>query len=71
MPAEQYRQRTLPQVVAEAAARYAERAAISDGAVRLNYAQLDQARVRAAQAFMAAGIDKGDRIAIWAPNIYQ
>ena len=71
MPAEQYRQRTLPQVVAEAAARYAERAAISDGAVQLNYAQLDQARVRAAQAFMAAGIDKGDRIAIWAPNIYQ
>ena len=33
MPAEQYRQRTLPQVVAEAAARYGERAAISDGAV--------------------------------------
>ena len=50
MPAEQYRQRTLPQVVVEAAARYGERAAISDGAVRLNYAQLDRARVQAAQA---------------------
>jgi acyl-CoA synthetase (AMP-forming)/AMP-acid ligase II len=71
MPAEQYRQRTLPQVVEEAAAAYGDRPAISDGAVRLSYAQLDQARVQAARAFMAAGVAKGDRIAIWAPNIYQ
>jgi acyl-CoA synthetase (AMP-forming)/AMP-acid ligase II len=71
MPAEQYRQRTLPQVVAEAAASHGERPAISDGAVRLSYAQLDQARLQSARAFIAAGVDKGERIAIWAPNIYQ
>ena len=28
-------------------------------------------RQRSAQAFIAAGLGKGDRIAIWAPNMYQ
>ena len=35
MPADQYQARTLPQVVADAAARYGERIAITDGEVRL------------------------------------
>jgi HIP---CoA ligase len=71
MPDIQYQNRTMPQVVAEAAATYGERLAISDGPVQLSYAQLDAARVAAARAFVAAGLQKGDRIAIWAPNIYQ
>ena len=71
MPEIQYQNRTIPQVVAEAAATYGERLAISDGPVQLSYAQLDAARVAAARAFVAAGLQKGDRIAIWAPNIYQ
>ena len=32
---------------------------------------MDAARIEAARAFVAAGLEKGDRIAIWAPNIYQ
>ena len=71
MPADHYRARTLPQVVAEAAAAYGKRIAVTDGEVRLSYAQLDAARIRAARAFIAAGLENGDRIAIWAPNIYQ
>jgi HIP---CoA ligase len=71
MPDIQYQNRTMPQVVAEAAATYGEQLAISDGPVQLSYAQLDAARVAAARAFVAAGLQKGDRIAIWAPNIYQ
>jgi HIP---CoA ligase len=71
MPDKQYQNRTMPQVVAEAAATYGERLAISDGPVQLSYAQLDAARVAAARSFVAAGLQKGDRIAIWAPNIYQ
>jgi acyl-CoA synthetase (AMP-forming)/AMP-acid ligase II len=70
-PSKGYRARTLPQVVAESAATFGDRVAISDGDVQLTYAELDVARVRSAQAFLAAGIEKGDRIAIWAPNIYQ
>ncbi|MCP5165612.1 MAG: AMP-binding protein, partial [Pseudomonadales bacterium] len=71
MQAGQYQYRTLPQVVAEAAAVYGERVAITDGAVRLSYTELNQSRIQAARAFVAAGVEKGDRIAIWAPNIYQ
>ena len=71
MPEPQYCARTLPQVVAEAAAAYGSRLAITDGEVRLSYAELDAARIQAARAFVAAGLEKGERIAIWAPNIYQ
>jgi acyl-CoA synthetase (AMP-forming)/AMP-acid ligase II len=71
MPADHYQSRTLPQVVTGAAATYGERMAITDGEVRLTYSGLDAARIRAARAFIAAGLAKGDRIAIWAPNIYQ
>lgn len=71
MPEQRYTERTLPQVVAAAAATYGSRPAISDGDVRLTYAALDAARIRAARAFIAAGLQKGERIAIWAPNIYQ
>ncbi|HNI36721.1 MAG TPA: FadD3 family acyl-CoA ligase, partial [Pseudomonadales bacterium] len=38
---------------------------------RLSYAQLEAERVRAAKAFIAAGIQHGDRIAVWAPNIAE
>ena len=71
MSDDQYQARTLPQVVAEAAATYGQRIAITDGEVQMTYAELDAARVESARAFIAAGLEKGDRIAIWAPNIYQ
>ena len=71
MSADQYLARTLPQVVAQAAQTYGERVAISEGEVQISYSELDQLRILAAQAFLAAGLAKGDRIAIWAPNIYQ
>lgn len=57
--------------MADAAARHGSRSAVTDGEVRLTYAALDEARVRAARAFIAAGLQKGERIAIWAPNVYQ
>ncbi|QFU76727.1 fatty acid--CoA ligase [Halioglobus maricola] len=66
-----YQPRTLPQLVAEAAAQHGDRTAITDGDVQLSYTGLDAARVEAGRAFIAAGLEKGDRIAIWAPNIYQ
>jgi acyl-CoA synthetase (AMP-forming)/AMP-acid ligase II len=71
VPAQEYRARTLPQVVAESAVTYGDRVAISDGDMALTYAELDQARIQSAQAFLAAGLEKGDRIAIWAPNMYR
>ena len=64
-------ERTLPQVVADAAADHGPRIAITDGSVQLTYTELDQARIHSARAFVAAGLKKGERVAIWAPNIYQ
>jgi acyl-CoA synthetase (AMP-forming)/AMP-acid ligase II len=71
MPVPPYIARTLPQVVAEAAANHGQRVAITDGEVQLTYTDLDAMRIRSAQAFIAAGLEKGERVAIWAPNIYQ
>ncbi|RLQ23665.1 fatty acid--CoA ligase [Seongchinamella sediminis] len=71
MSADSYQARTLPQVVIDAAAAYGERPAITDGPVSLSYRELDLARVQAARAFVAAGLEKGERVAIWAPNVYQ
>jgi HIP---CoA ligase len=42
--------------------------AIVDGPVRISYAELGQEIVRSTRAAMAAGIEPGDRAAIWAPN---
>ena len=71
MSDDSYQARTLPQVVADAAHTYGQQIAITDGDVNITYADLDIARVQASRAFIAAGLEQGDRIAIWAPNIYQ
>jgi acyl-CoA synthetase (AMP-forming)/AMP-acid ligase II len=63
--------RTLPSVVTNAAAQHASRLALVEGSTRLTYSDLDCARRRSAAAFMAAGLERGDRIAIWAPNIHE
>lgn len=62
---------TIPAAVRTAAERFGERTAIEDGAVRLSFAELDAARLRAARAFCAAGLESGDRVAIWAPNLAE
>lgn len=48
--------------------RFGDAEAIVDGSVRLSFAELADRVRRAAGAFAAAGVAKGDRVAIWAPN---
>jgi acyl-CoA synthetase (AMP-forming)/AMP-acid ligase II len=62
---------TTPALIARGAARYGARMAIESTALSLSYAQLDAARVEAARALMACGIEPGDRVAIWAPNVAE
>jgi acyl-CoA synthetase (AMP-forming)/AMP-acid ligase II len=62
---------TIPQLVQVAADRFGDCHAIEDGAVVLTFAELADASLQAARAFCAAGIVRGDRVAIWAPNIYE
>ena len=62
---------TLPMLVSPAAVAYGDKKAITDDPVSLTFTELERARRQAAAAFLAAGLNKGDRVAIWAPNIYQ
>jgi acyl-CoA synthetase (AMP-forming)/AMP-acid ligase II len=59
---------TIPEMVLSAADRFGDAEAVVDGPLRLTFIELTD-RIRcAAGAFAAAGIDKGDRVAVWAPN---
>src|SRR4051812_21259009 len=60
--------RTLPAVVAEAAAERPEGEALVFRDVRLTFADLHREVQRFAAAALAAGVQHGDRTAIWAPN---
>ncbi|WP_405959181.1 FadD3 family acyl-CoA ligase [Streptomyces sp. NBC_00868] len=58
-------------LVRASAARYADREAVVDGRVRISYAQLGERVERAAAACLAAGVEPGDRVAVWAPNTLE
>ncbi|MFJ3198867.1 FadD3 family acyl-CoA ligase [Streptomyces sp. NPDC086989] len=58
-------------LVRAAAGRHADREAVVDGRVRITYAQLGERVERAAAAALAAGIEPGDRVAVWAPNTLE
>jgi acyl-CoA synthetase (AMP-forming)/AMP-acid ligase II len=62
---------TIPQLVARAARQFGDREAVVDGDVRLSFAQFADAIDTAARALIASGVEPGDRISIWAPNIYE
>ncbi|MFE3292753.1 AMP-binding protein [Rhodococcus sp. NPDC059234] len=59
---------TVWAVLIEAARSHADREAVVDGRERLTYDTLAAAASRAGMAMAAAGVHKGDRIALWAPN---
>ncbi|MFD3589214.1 FadD3 family acyl-CoA ligase [Streptomyces sp. NPDC058683] len=59
---------TVPGLVRSAARRYADAEAVVDGRTRITYAELGARVERAAAACMAAGVEVGDRVAVWAPN---
>jgi HIP---CoA ligase len=55
-------------MVLSTADRFGDAEAVVDGSLRVSFTELAD-RIRcAAGAFAAAGVDKGDRAAIWAPN---
>ena len=62
---------SIPGLVASAVERFGDREAIVDGDTRLTFAQLADLGGQAADALVASGVAKGDRVAIWAPNIHE
>ena len=59
---------TISEMVASAADRFGDAEAVVDGPLRLTFAEVADRVRRAAGAFANLGVDKGDRVAIWAPN---
>jgi acyl-CoA synthetase (AMP-forming)/AMP-acid ligase II len=62
---------TIPGLVQIARQRYGARTAVEDGAVTLTYAALADEVLSASRALIALGVEKGDRVAIWAPNVWE
>ncbi len=62
---------TVPGVLDRAARRFTTDEALVDGEVRLTFEGLADEADRAARALVAAGVEPGDRVALWAPNIWE
>ncbi|MES2480765.1 MAG: AMP-binding protein [Pseudomonadota bacterium] len=62
------RSETIPQLIQEQTARYAEREALVAGAVRMTYAQLGHEVQRTARGLAALGVRRGDAVAILMGN---
>ncbi len=62
---------TIPAMLAEATRRYATQVAIVDDRRSIDYAALYDAARRAARALIAFGVQPGERVAIWAPNVHE
>jgi acyl-CoA synthetase (AMP-forming)/AMP-acid ligase II len=63
--------RTIPEMVTRQAQTLKGSPAIVDGGTTLSFGDLAARVDQAARALMASGIDKGDRVAIWAPNVWE
>jgi HIP---CoA ligase len=59
---------SIPSMIAASGERFGDRPAIIDGDTRLSYAELVDESQRFGAALVAAGIEPGDRVAIWAFN---
>src|SRR5690348_2456045 len=60
---------TIPELVADAADRFGELPALVDGDTRWTFAELDEHVHAAARALLAGGVEPGERVGLWAPNI--
>ncbi|WP_106402576.1 FadD3 family acyl-CoA ligase [Actinocorallia populi] len=59
---------TIPEMVLGSSDRFGDAEAVVDGPLRLTFTELAERVRTAAGAFASAGIGKGDRAAVWAPN---
>ena len=62
---------SIPAMLGGAAEQFADRVAVRDGETTLSYAELDQAAGEFGAALVAAGVEPGDRVAIWCGNCVE
>jgi acyl-CoA synthetase (AMP-forming)/AMP-acid ligase II len=62
---------TIPRMFALSVERFGELSAIEDGELTLSYGALASKVHAAAKGLIALGVSPGDRVAIWAPNVWE
>ena len=62
---------TIPKLVQQSAVQFGKHIAIEEEGQFVTYTELENIRQQSAAAFIAAGIQHGDRVAIWAPNVRE
>lgn len=62
---------TLPGMLADVVSRFGSRSAIVENGQSISYEQLQQLSRQAARALMALGVQAGDRVALWSPNVSE
>jgi acyl-CoA synthetase (AMP-forming)/AMP-acid ligase II len=62
---------TLPEMLAAAARRHGSRPAVVDGDVVIGYDALAARSEVVARALISLGVEAGDRVAVWAPNVHE
>lgn len=62
---------TIPHVIARVSRDYPTGIAVEHEGRRTTFEELERAANRVTAAFLAYGIRKGDRVAVWAPNILE
>jgi fatty-acyl-CoA synthase len=60
---------SLPALLATAATRHPDRTALLCGTARVTFAELRQRSRSLARGFAELGVEPGDRVAIWLPNV--
>jgi acyl-CoA synthetase (AMP-forming)/AMP-acid ligase II len=63
--------RSIPALAQWAARTYGDAEAVVDGETRLTFTELAALAHRATRATIAAGVEPGDRVAVWGPNSWE
>ena len=64
-------QQTIPNLVEQAAVKFGSSQALVDGDVDWSFEDLQQNVQQMARALLASGVKHGERVGIWAPNIWE
>ncbi len=62
---------TIPGLVRWAADEHGDAEAVVDDGTRLDFTEVAERVDRAGRAMIAAGVEPGDRVAVWAPNCWE
>jgi acyl-CoA synthetase (AMP-forming)/AMP-acid ligase II len=62
---------TTPRLLRSSAERFGDAVAVAEGTTSLSFTDLLAASNRVAASLLALGVAPGDRVAIWAPNVWE